>query len=303
MFKKEDKIVGSFMSDIARPRRSALYMPASNAKAVEKARALDADVIILDLEDAVAPEMKEAARDAAVAAVKAGGFGGREVVIRVNGLDTPWGVDDLRAAAEAGPDAVLVPKVDDAADVRVYDAALHAAPPATRLWTMIETGKAAFHLWEIAAASRSTRLSAFVMGVNDFAKEMRARQTPDRAPFLPLLTLSVAAARAHGLTILDGVHNDIEDLAALEAVCVQGVDFGFDGKTLIHPKHLEICNRVFSPSDSEIAWSQAVIAAFKAPENAGKGALRVDGKMAERLHLAQAERLVAVAAAIAAKAD
>jgi len=246
--------------------------------------------------------MKEAARDAAVAAVKAGGFGAREVVIRTNGLDTPWGAEDLAAAAEAGPDAVLVPKINDAGDVRVYNAALHAAPPATRLWTMIETGKAAFHLWEIAAASHATRLSAFVMGVNDFAKEMRARQTPDRAPFLPLLTLSVAAARAHGLTILDGVHNDIEDLDALEAVCVQGVDFGFDGKTLIHPKHLEICNRVFSPSADEIAWSQAVIAAFKAPENAGRGALRVDGKMAERLHLAQAERLVQVAAAIAAKA-
>jgi citrate lyase subunit beta / citryl-CoA lyase len=285
----------------SRPRRSALYMPASNAKAVEKARTLDADVIILDLEDAVAPEAKPAAREAAVAAVQAGGFGDREVVIRVNGLDTPWGAEDLAAAAEAGPDAVLVPKVNDAGDVRLYDQRLHAAPPATRLWTMIETAKAAFHLWEMAEASHGTRLSAWVMGVNDFAKEMRARQTPDRAPFLPLLTLSVAAARAHGLTILDGVHNDIEDLAALEAVCVQGVDFGFDGKTLIHPKHLEICNRVFSPSPEDIAWSRAVIAAFNAPENSGKGALRVDGKMAERLHLAQAERLVAVAEAIAAR--
>ena len=284
-----------------RPRRSALYMPASNAKAVEKARTLDADVIILDLEDAVAPESKPAAREAALAVVKAGGFGAREVVIRVNGIDTPWGAEDLAAAAEAGPDAVLVPKVGDAADVRLYDQHLNGAPPATRLWTMIETAKAAFHLWEIAEASHGTRLSAWVMGVNDFAKEMRARQTPDRAPFLPLLTLSVAAARAHGLTILDGVHNDIEDLAALEAVCVQGVDFGFDGKTLIHPKHLEICNRVFSPSPEDIAWSQAVIAAFNAPENSGKGALRVEGKMAERLHLAQAERLVAVAEAIAAR--
>ena len=285
----------------SRPRRSALYMPASTAKAVEKARTLPADVIILDLEDAVAPESKPAAREAAVAAVQAGGFGAREVVIRVNGLDTPWGAEDLAAAAEAGPDAVLVPKVNDAADVRLYDQRLHAAPPATRLWTMIETAKAAFHLWEMAEASHGTRLAAWVMGVNDFAKEMRARQTPDRAPFLPLLTLSVAAARAHGLTILDGVHNDIEDLAALEAVCVQGVDFGFDGKTLIHPKHLEICNRVFSPSPEDIAWSRAVIAAFNAPENSGKGALRVDGKMAERLHLAQAERLVAVAEAIAAR--
>lgn len=281
-----------------RPRRSALYMPASNAKAVEKARTLDADVIILDLEDAVAPEAKSAAREAAVAAVKAGGFGAREVVIRVNGLDTPWGAEDLRAAAEAGPDAVLVPKINDGGDVHLYDERLNSAPPHTRLWTMIETAKATFHLWGIAGAVHGTRLSAWVMGVNDFAKEMRARQTSDRAPFLPLLTLSVAAARAHGLTILDGVHNDIEDLAALEAVCVQGVDFGFDGKTLIHPRHLEICNRVFSPSPDDIAWSHAVIAAFNAPENSGKGALRVDGKMAERLHLAQAERLVAVAEAI-----
>ena len=285
-----------------RPRRSALYMPASNAKAVEKARTLDADVIILDLEDAVAPEMKPAAREAAVAAVKAGGFGAREVVIRVNGLDTPWGADDLHAAAQAGPDAVLVPKINDADDVRLYDQRLNSAPPHTRLWTMIETAQAAFHLWQIAGATHGTRLSTWVMGVNDFAKEMRARQTPDRAPFLPLLTLSVAAARAHGLTILDGVHNDIEDLDALAAVCVQGVDFGFDGKTLIHPKHLEICNRVFSPSPEDIAWSQAVIAAFNAPENAGKGALRVDGKMAERLHLSQAQRLVAVAEAISARA-
>jgi len=288
------------MTDLARPRRSALYMPASNAKAVEKARTLNADVIILDLEDAVAPEMKPSAREAAVAAVKAGGFGRREVVIRCNGLDTPWGADDLKAAAEAGPDAILVPKVNDAADVHAYDVALHAAPVHTKLWTMIETGKAVFHLWEIAGASRTTRLTTWVMGVNDLAKEMKARQTPGREPYLPILSLSVAAARAHGLTILDGVHNDIEDLDALQAVCVQGVDFGFDGKTLIHPKHLEICNRAFSPSPDEISWSQAVIDAFAHPDNLGRGALRVDGKMAERLHLSQAERLVAVAAAIAA---
>lgn len=287
---------------IDRPRRSALYMPASNAKAVEKARSLQADVVILDLEDAVAPEAKDEARAAAVAAVKAGGFGAREVVIRVNGLDTPWGADDLKAVAEAGPDAVLAPKVNDAGDVHAYDAALHAAPVHTRLWTMIETTKAVFHLWEIAGAGRSTRLSAWVMGVNDLAKEMRARQTPGREAFLPILSLAVAAARGHGLAILDGVHNDIEDLDALEAVCGQAADFGFDGKTLIHPKHLEIANRVFSPSDDETAWSRAVIAAFAAPENAGKGALRVEGKMAERLHLAQAERVIAVSDAIAARA-
>lgn len=290
------------MSEFARPRRSALYMPASNAKAVEKARGLDADVIILDLEDAVAPEAKEAARGAAVAAVKAGGFGAREMVIRVNSLDTPWGAADLAASAAAGPDAILVPKVNDAADVTRYDAAIAHATGATRLWAMIETGKAVFHLWEIAAAAKTTRLSGWVMGVNDLAKETRARLTESRDAFRAALSLSVTAARAHGLAILDGVHNDIDDLESLEAVCRQGVEFGFDGKTLIHPKHLEICNWVFSPSPDEIAFAKAVIAAFALPENAGKGALRVEGKMAERLHLAQAEQVVAVGEAIAARA-
>jgi citrate lyase subunit beta / citryl-CoA lyase len=284
-----------------RPRRSALYMPASNAKAVEKARGLACDVVILDLEDAVAPEMKPAAREAAVAAVRAGGFGAREVVIRVNGLDTPWGGEDLAAAAQAGPDAVLVPKVGSAAEVAAYDAALSGAPGKTGLWAMIETGKAAFHLWEIGQTGRTTRLSAWVMGVNDLAKEMRARQTRGREPFLPILSLAVAAARANGLAILDGVHNDIEDLEGLEAACRQGLELGFDGKTLIHPKHLETCNRVFSPASEEVAWARAVIAAFAAPENAGKGVLRVEGRMAERLHLAQAEQTVAIAAAIAAR--
>lgn len=290
------------MTDTARPRRSALYMPASNAKAVEKARGLDADVIILDLEDAVAPEMKPAAREAAVAAVKAGGFGAREVVIRANGLDTPWGADDLAAAAAAGPDGILVPKVNDAADVARYDAAIASAPARTKLWAMIETAKAAFHLWEIAEATKSTRLAGWVMGVNDLAKETRARLSETREAFWAVLSLSVTAARANGLFILDGVHNDIDNLNALESVCRQGVDFGFDGKTLIHPKHLEICNRVFSPGADDVAFAKAVIAAFALPENAGKGALRVDGKMAERLHLTQAERTVAVAAQIEARA-
>lgn len=285
-----------------RPRRSALYMPASNARAIDKARSLDADVVVLDLEDAVAPEMKASAREAAVAAIAAGGFGSRELVVRVNGLDTPWGGDDLKAVAAAGPDAVLVPKIGDAADVHAYEAALHAAPIHTRLWAMIEATKAVFHLWEIAGAARTTRLSAWVMGVNDLAKEMRARQTPGREAFLPILTQAVAAARGHGLAILDGVHNAIDDLAALEAVCGQAVDLGFDGKTLIHPSHLEIANRVFSPSADEIAWSRAVIAAFAAPEAAGQGALRVEGRMAERLHLVEAQRLVALSEAIAARA-
>jgi len=283
-----------------RPRRSALYMPASNAKAIEKARSLPCDTVILDLEDAVAPEAKESARAQAVEAIRQGGFGRREMVIRCNGLDTPWGADDLAAAAQAGPHAILVPKVNDAADIAAYDAAIAAAPAVTRLWAMIETCRSVFKLEEIAAASRTSRLSTWVMGVNDLAKEMGARQTAGREPFVAALGLSVAAARAYGLNILDGVYNDLDDDTGFEAMCQQGVDFGFDGKTLIHPRQIEICNRMFSPSTAEIAFARAVVAAFALPQNAGQGALRVDGRMAERLHLAQAEQLLAVADAIAA---
>jgi len=283
-----------------RPRRSALYMPASNVKAIDKARTLDCDVVILDLEDAVAPDAKALAREQALAAVRQGGFGRREVVIRCNGLDTPWGEADLDAAAQAGPDAVLVPKVNDAAGLAAYDAALKAAPQATALWAMIETGRSLFRLDEIAAARSSTRLAAWVMGTNDLAKEMRARQTPGREPFHAALGLAVAAGRAYDLAILDGVYNGIEDDAGLEAVCEQGVDFGFDGKTLIHPRQIEICNRVFSPQPADVEFARAVIAAFALPENAGKGAIRVEGRMAELLHLGQAQRLVAVDAAISA---
>lgn len=286
-----------------RPRRSVLYMPASNAKAIEKARSLPCDAVILDLEDAVAPEAKDMARAQAIEAVAAGGFGAREIIIRTNGLDTPWGADDLAAAARAGPDGILVPKVNDAADVARYDAAIATAPAKTRLWAMIETGRSLFRLDEIAAASATSRLSVWVMGTNDIAKEMRARQTPGREPFHAALGLSVAAARAYGLVILDGVYNDIDNDAGFEAICEQGVDFGFDGKTLIHPRQVEICNRVFSPSQADVAFAQAVIEAFAQPENANKGAIRVEGRMAERLHLAQAERLVAVHEAITATAS
>jgi len=281
-----------------RPRRSALYMPASNPRAVEKARSLPCDIVILDLEDAVLPDAKAGARADAVAAVTAGGFGRREVVIRVNALSTPWGEADLAAAASAGPDAVLVPKVRGPEDIAAYDRALAAAPSHTRLWAMIETPQAIFALDAIAGAP--SRLAALTMGINDLAKEMGARQTSDRAPFHAAMALSVMAARAHGLAILDGVHNEIDDLAALEAVCRQGVDFGFDGKSLIHPSHLEICNTAFTPAPAEVAWSRAVIAAFDAPENAGKGALRVEGRLAELLHRDQALSLVAIADAIEA---
>jgi len=280
-----------------RPRRSALYMPASNQKAIDKARALDCDAIILDLEDAVAPDAKALAREQAVAAVKAGGFGRREVIIRVNGLETPWGADDLKAAAAAGPDAVLVPKINDAGDVARYDGRLSHAPEKTRLWTMIETCRSLFHLDGIGSAAKTSRLECWVMGTNDLAKEMGARLTGAREPFFAALGLSVAAAKGHGLAILDGVFNGIDDKEGFERQCEQGLSFGFDGKTLIHPAQVEPCNRIFTPSDSEVAFARAVIAAFALPENAAKGAIRIDGKMAERLHLAQAEKLVAIAEA------
>ena len=255
--------------------------------------------MILDLEDAVAPEAKEIARAQAVEAVKQGGFGRREVVIRVNGLDTPWGEDDLKAAVEAGPDAILVPKINDSGDVARYDGRIARAPEKTRLWAMIETCRCLFHLDTIAGAAKTSRLECLVMGTNDLAKEMGVRIMPGREPFLAALGLSVAAARANGLSILDGVYNHIDDAAGLEAICEQGLDFGFDGKTLIHPSQIEPCNRVFTPSEAEVAFARAVIAAYALPENAAKGAIRVEGRMAERLHLAQAEKLVAVAEAAA----
>ncbi|QNQ10165.1 HpcH/HpaI aldolase/citrate lyase family protein [Sphingomonas alpina] len=281
---------------MTRPRRSLLYMPASNLRAIEKARDLPCDAVVLDLEDAVAPEAKAAARETALAVVREGGFGRRELIVRANGLDTPWGRDDLAALAIAGPDAILVPKVNDAAEVAAYDALIAAAPAHTGLWAMIETARAMFRLEEIAAQARTTRLSGWVMGTNDLAKEMRATLDVERVPFLGFLAQSVAAARAYGLTILDGVFNAIDDDAGLEAQCRQGRAFGFDGKTLIHPKQIGTCNRVFTPSDAELAAAQAVVAAFALPENADKGALRVDGRMVERLHLAEAEAMIALRA-------
>jgi len=283
-----------------RPRRSALYLPASNPRAIEKARTLSADVIILDLEDAVAPEAKDSARAAAIAAVRAGGFGTREVAIRANGLDTPWGADDLAAIARSGADAVLVPKVSRPADIAACETALSAAPADLQLWAMIETCTAVGNLFDLAALAASTRLSLWVMGTNDLAKEMRARLTPCRTAFLPILIQAVCAARANGLVVLDGVCNEFRDLAAFRAEAEQGLMLGFDGKSLIHPDQIAPGNAVFSPGAEELAWAEAVIAAFALPENAGKGAIRVDGKMAELLHLEQARRLVEVARRIAA---
>lgn len=287
------------MTSEDRPRRSALYLPASNARAIEKARTLSADVIILDLEDAVAPEAKEDARAAAVAAVEEGGFGTREVAIRVNGADTEWGAADLAAVAGSRADAVLVPKVSSPEDIAEYQAALAPASDDMQLWAMIETCASVFALEAIAAKAETTRLALWVMGTNDLAKEMRARLTPDRTPFLPFLSMAVAAARAHGLAILDGVCNEFRDLDAFRAEAEQGLLFGFDGKSLIHPAQIEPCNAVFSPGEEELSWARAVINAFELPGNKGKGAIRVDGKMAELLHLDQARRTVAIAERIA----
>ncbi|MBT0669707.1 CoA ester lyase [Novosphingobium profundi] len=283
-----------------RPRRSALYLPASNARAIEKARGLPCDIVVLDLEDAVAPEAKAGAREAAVAALEQGGFGHREVAVRVNGIDTEWGAHDLAALARSKADAVLVPKVACTQDIGRYHEALEGAPEAMQLWAMIETCGSVFNLEPIAAMAASTRLSLWIMGTNDLAKEMRARLTPQRTPFLPFLAQAVAAARLHGLTILDGVCNEFRDLDVFEAEARQGLEFGFDGKSLIHPAQVAPCNTVFSPDAEELDWARAVIAAFDLPENAGKGAIRVDGKMTELLHLDQARQVLAVAHQIAA---
>ena len=278
---------------VARPRRSALYLPASNARAIEKARSLPCDVVILDLEDAVAPDAKAEARVLAVEAARAGGFGPRELVIRVNGLDTPWGAEDLAAVSTVRPDALLIPKVSAPADFAPY------AGAGIRLWAMVETCAAVFALEALGAASAGSGVDVWVIGINDLIKEMRCQPGRDRSPLQPALALSVMAARAHGLAILDGVWNDITDLDGLARECAQGADFGFDGKTVIHPGHLDAANQAFSPDPGAVAWARTVVAAFDLPESAGKGVLKVEGRMVERLHLAQAKRLIAVAEAIA----
>ena len=285
---------------VARPRRSALYMPGSNPKAMAKARELPADAIILDLEDSVAPDAKPEARNRIVEVVKAGGFGDREVLIRVNGLHTPWGEADLEAAVAAAPDGVLLPKVDGPGTVMQAARLLRAAPEKTRLWAMMETPMAMLSASSIAAiaADSTSRLEALVLGLNDLAKETRGKLMPDRAAFTHWLATCVAAARAHGCDVLDGVYNDIKDLDGFRAECIQGLDFGFDGKTLIHPSQIDICNEVFAPTAAEIAHAKAVITAFDQPQNAGKGVLQIDGKMVELLHAQMAKRTLAIAEAI-----
>ena len=288
-----------------RPRRSVLYMPGSNARAIEKARTLPADGVILDLEDAVAPEAKEQARQQVADAVKAGGFGGREVFIRVNGIDSPWHADDLNAAAHAGPDGILVPKVGrvetlERVGQRLLDMKCDLK---TRIWAMIETPEAIFNINALAATAHDseTRLAGFVMGTNDLAKETRARLLPGRAPMMPWLTTCVLAAREYGIDILDGVYNDMSDTEGFAQECAQARDFGFDGKTLIHPNQIEPCNAVFSPAPDEVALARKMIAAFDRPENKDKGVVQIDGRMVERMHAEMARRTVAIAEAIEQK--
>ena len=288
-----------------RPRRSVLYMPGSNARAIEKARTLPVDGIIFDLEDAVAPDAKEAARKQVADAVKKGGFGSRELFVRINGIDTPWHADDLAAAGQAAPDAILVPKVGtidtlERIGQRLLDMKVDLR---TRVWAMIETPQAIFNINALAteAHDSETRLAGFVMGTNDLAKETRARIVPGRQPMLSWLARCLLAAHAHGIDILDGVYNDIADADGFAAECIQARDMGFDGKTLVHPSQVEPCNAVFSPSGEEVAHARAIIAAFDRPENAGKGVLQIDGRMVERMHADIARSTVAIADAIAVK--
>lgn len=271
-----------------RPCRSALYLPASNPRAIEKARGLPCDAVILDLEDAVAPEAKADARAAAVLACGAGGFGERLTVLRVNGLDTEWGAGDVAAATDLPVDAVLAPKIENATDVARYRERLGGQV----LWVMIETARSVANLQAIADAVGPG--GAFVLGTNDLALEMRCA---GRAALMPVLTLAIAAARAAELTVLDGVRNDFSDVEGFLAEAEQGRDLGFDGKTLIHPAQILACNSVFTPSADQVARARAVVAAFALPEHAGKGAIRLDGRMVERLHLAEAERTLALFAA------
>jgi citrate lyase subunit beta/citryl-CoA lyase len=286
-----------------KPRRSVLYMPGANERALEKAKTLAADALIFDLEDAVAPDAKEAARERVCAAAASGEYGSREVTIRLNGIDTEWHDADLRAAAQAGPAAVVVPKVNSPGDVHNIERALElgGAPDHTKIWAMIETSVAMLHAEEIAGASE--RLTVLVMGTNDLANELHAEFVPSRAPLLGGLSLALLAARATGKAILDGVYNDVKDLEGFEAECLQGRQFGFDGKTLIHPGQLETCNRVFAPSAEEIEKSQKIIGAFTEAKVEGLGVVTVDGRMIENLHVDNARRILALAEAVEKAAE
>ncbi len=298
-------ITSEEVSIMIRPRRSLLFMPGSNSRALDKARSLPADGLILDLEDAVAPDAKGAARDLIAGAVAAKGFGPREILIRINGLDTPWWEDDLAMAAKAAPDGVLVPKVSSVEDLATIAARLDAAgaDPAIRVWAMIETAFALLRVETLSAQAHdpAIRLAGYVMGPNDIARETRIRMVSGRATMLPLYMTCIVAARAHGLDILDGPYSDFNDAEGFAAECAQSHDMGFDGKTLIHPSQIAACNAAFTPPEGEVAQARAIVAAFAQPENAGRGAISMNGRMVERLHAEIAKRTLAIADAIAAR--
>ncbi|MES2031816.1 MAG: CoA ester lyase [Pseudomonadota bacterium] len=287
-----------------RPRRSHLFMPGSNPRALEKARTVAADGIILDLEDAVAPDAKGTARDAIAQTLAAGGFGKREVIIRINALDSPWWIDDVTMAGKAKPDGILVPKISSVEDLAAVADRLSdiGADMSIKVWAMIETSRAILHAEELAAASRDSenRLAGFVFGPNDIARETRIRMMPGRAAMLGMITHCVLATRLYGLEILDGPYSNFSDTEGFIAEAEQGRDIGFDGKTLIHPSQIEACNKVFTPPDDEVAQARRIIAAFEQPENAKRGAIQLDGKMVERLHADMAKRTIAISDAIAA---
>jgi citrate lyase subunit beta/citryl-CoA lyase len=288
------------MTDQHRPRRTALYMPGANDKALEKAKALSPDAIIFDTEDSVAPDMKAVAREKVAAAVASGEYGDKELTIRVNSAETEWHLDDLRSAAAAGPAGIVVPKINSAAEVAAVEKVLESAgvPDHTRLWAMLETPAAIERAVEIATSSE--RLEVLVMGTNDLAKELRAALVPGRAPLLWGLGRCVNAARFAGKVVLDGVYNDVKDPEGFLAECVQGAEMGFDGKTIIHPTQVEPCNEAYAPSEQEIEHARRVIEAFEAGVAEGKGVITVDGRMIENLHVDNARRALAVAEAIAA---
>lgn len=286
------------MTTTVRPRRSVLYMPGANTRALDKARTLPADALIFDLEDAVAPDAKEAARANVVAAARSKAYGKREIVIRCNGLGTEWGRADVAAIATSGADAILVPKLESAADVTNIVALLDAAgaPSGMAVWGMMETPRGILRAEEIAASS--PRLACLIMGTNDLVKDLRAQHTPIRLPMVVPLGFTLLAARAAGLAILDGVYNDIQDIEGFKASCRQGLEFGFDGKTLIHPTQVEPCNEIFAPSAAELAMAEKVVAGFEKARAESKGVVTVDGRMIENLHVEQAQRQLALAAAI-----
>jgi citrate lyase subunit beta / citryl-CoA lyase len=286
------------MSNTARPRRSVLYMPGSNARALEKARSLPADGLILDLEDAVAPDSKEVARKQVCDAVAAGGFGMREIIIRVNALSTRWGYEDIAVASKSGADALLLPKVESADAIRHMEAIMRAngAPESMTIWAMMETPRSILESQRIAEST--PRMECLVMGTSDLAKELDCAHTHERLPFMVSLGLCLLAARAAGLAILDGVYLDLNDEAGFEFACRQGQELGFDGKTLIHPKQLGPCNKVFTPKPEDVAWSRRIIEAHAAAAARGEGVVVVEGKLVENLHVESARRVVGMADAI-----